>query len=286
MGLWEPSDWDEDCFQCNIWVPLGEPPENGWPVLFFIHGGFLQFGTLNIFSAAALLGETDFNAIVIMPAYRLGVFGFLNVSDLERDAVSAGDSSVGNHGFWDQRMALEWMRAHIADPSSPSGCRAYLVPGGVERLVLEWKVTYGKWFDKRNGVYDESAEEEHVHADFLALLRKAGSSEYKQSMKPTGLSHNEYYNLLVNLAPYESDGPNDMEEWNLFDTYLDSTVKALDNPHDLSTMLQRWHDDVTLISKEEDELDERGRAAKARLGEKAIRALKRLSIIPMPQLAT
>ncbi|KAL2822262.1 hypothetical protein BDW59DRAFT_149627 [Aspergillus cavernicola] len=160
----------------------------------------------------------------------------------------------------------------------------YLVPGAVERLVLEWKVTHGKWIDKRDGVYDESGDGEHVHADFFALLRKAGSSEYKQPTKAaTGLPGNEYYNLLVTLAPYESDGPGDTEEWNLFDTYLDSTVKALDNPHDLSTMLQHWYDDVALISKEEDELDEQGGAAKAILGEKAIRALKRLSAIPMPQ---
>jgi hypothetical protein len=120
----------------------------------------------------------------------------------------------------------------------------YLVPGGVERLVLEWKVTHGKWIDKRDGVCDESEEEKRVYADFLALLRKAGSSKYKQHMKPTGLPHDKYHNLLVTLAPYESDGPDDTEEWNLFDTYLDSTVKAFNDPHDLSTMLQRWHEDV------------------------------------------
>ncbi|CAP91151.1 hypothetical protein E8E15_000361 [Penicillium rubens] len=161
----------------------------------------------------------------------------------------------------------------------------YLVPGGVERLVLEWKVTHGKWIDKRDGVCDESEEEKRVYADFLALLRKAGSSKYKQHMKPTGLPHDKYHNLLVTLAPYESDGPDDTEEWNLFDTYLDSTVKAFNDPHDLSTMLQRWHEDVALVSKDVDGLDERGRAAKARLGAKAIRALKRLSVIPMPSLA-
>lgn len=31
----------------------------------------------------------------------------------------------------------------------------YLVSSGVERLVLEWKVTRGKWADKRDGMYDE-----------------------------------------------------------------------------------------------------------------------------------
>ncbi|KAL4778287.1 Alpha/Beta hydrolase protein [Aspergillus varians] len=102
----------EDCFQCNVWVPLGEPPTNGWPVLFFIHGGFLQFGSPNSFSAAALLGETDFSAIIVMPAYRLNVIGFLYSSELEQDAASVGEP-VGNHGFWDQRMALEWTNENI-----------------------------------------------------------------------------------------------------------------------------------------------------------------------------
>ena len=35
----------EDCLYLNIWVPAGEAPEGGWPVMFWIHGGNLQFGT-------------------------------------------------------------------------------------------------------------------------------------------------------------------------------------------------------------------------------------------------
>lgn len=65
-----------------------------------------------MFSPAALLGETDFNAIIVMPAYRLNVFGFLYSSELESDAASVGET-VGNHGFWDQRLALEWTRDNI-----------------------------------------------------------------------------------------------------------------------------------------------------------------------------
>ncbi|GFG20286.1 uncharacterized esterase/lipase C417.12 [Aspergillus udagawae] len=113
MNLSFEDEWTEDCFQCNVWVPVAEPPTEGWPVFFFIHGGFLQFGTPNTFSAAAFLGETDFNAIIVMPAYRLGVLGFLSSSEIEQDAASAGET-VGNHGFWDQRLALEWTRDNIA----------------------------------------------------------------------------------------------------------------------------------------------------------------------------
>lgn len=47
-----------------------------------------------------------------MPAYRLGVFGFLYSSEVQQDAASASET-VGNHGFWDQRLALEWTKNNV-----------------------------------------------------------------------------------------------------------------------------------------------------------------------------
>ncbi|KAK1143140.1 hypothetical protein N8T08_007024 [Aspergillus melleus] len=113
LSLSKEIGWSEDCFQCNVWVPAGEPPKEGWPVLFFIHGGFLQFGTPNTFSPVGLLGEGALNAVIVMPAYRLGVFGFLYSSELENDASSV-DETVGNQGFWDQRLALEWTKDNVS----------------------------------------------------------------------------------------------------------------------------------------------------------------------------
>ncbi|KAK6810757.1 hypothetical protein RU639_013521 [Aspergillus parasiticus] len=156
----------------------------------------------------------------------------------------------------------------------------YLVPGGVERLVLQWKVTLGKWMDKRDGVYDES---DRLSEEFEALLRKAGSAEYPNLARPEGMSFFEYQNLLSHLAPYESDGSGDTEEWNLFTAYLDSTAEALDKPHSLSTMLQHWQNDAALAGKEGRELDEAAKEARHQLGKKAVRALQRLSAILMPQ---
>jgi carboxylesterase type B len=77
-----------------------------------IDGGWLQFGSPNGFNAAALLGETDFKAVVVMPAYRVNLFGFLYSAELEQDAADVGET-VGNHGFWDQRLALEWTKENI-----------------------------------------------------------------------------------------------------------------------------------------------------------------------------
>ncbi|KAJ5090751.1 hypothetical protein N7532_009435 [Penicillium argentinense] len=107
-----PDAWDEDCFQNNVWVPTGQPPKEGWPVFVFIHGGWLQFGSPNGFNAAALLGETDFKAVIVMPAYRVNLFGFLYSAELEQDAAAVGET-VGNHGFWDQRLALEWTKEYV-----------------------------------------------------------------------------------------------------------------------------------------------------------------------------
>jgi carboxylesterase type B len=75
-------------------------------------GGWLQFGSPNGFNAGALLGETNFNAVVVMPAYRVNLFGFLYSAELADDAASVGET-VGNHGFWDQRLALEWTKENI-----------------------------------------------------------------------------------------------------------------------------------------------------------------------------
>ena len=78
-----------------------------------LDGGFLQFGSPNLFSCARLLGETDFNCIIVTPAYRLGLLGFLASEELHQDAIAVGEESCGNFGFWDQRQALEWTRENI-----------------------------------------------------------------------------------------------------------------------------------------------------------------------------
>ncbi|KAF2130481.1 paraben-hydrolyzing esterase precursor [Dothidotthia symphoricarpi CBS 119687] len=106
----DASIWDEDCLQSNVWVPVGEPPAGGWPVLFWIHGGFLQFGSPNDMDLRALLSESPIQCIVVAPAYRLNLFGFLASSELQQ---SCPDFSV-NLGFWDQRMALQWTWENIS----------------------------------------------------------------------------------------------------------------------------------------------------------------------------
>ncbi|KAF2110692.1 paraben-hydrolyzing esterase precursor [Lophiotrema nucula] len=105
-----PSVWEEDCLQSNIWIPVGEPPEGGWPVLFWIHGGFLQFGDANGSDLRLMLSETNCKVIVVEPAYRLNIFGFLASPEL----LDSSADFDNNAGFWDQRLALEWTWQNIS----------------------------------------------------------------------------------------------------------------------------------------------------------------------------
>lgn len=106
---------DENCLQLNIWIPAEEAPKEGWPVFFYIHGGFLQWGNAN-WKPAALgrLLDSAFKAIVVLPSYRLNAFGFLASKELADEAKKNGGEPVGNMGFWDQRAALVWTYKNIS----------------------------------------------------------------------------------------------------------------------------------------------------------------------------
>ncbi|RDW90058.1 uncharacterized protein DSM5745_01833 [Aspergillus mulundensis] len=159
----------------------------------------------------------------------------------------------------------------------------YSLPGAVERLVPQWVSTRKRLIEKRDGLYDEAEQKEweNEHADLMALMLKAGSSEYKAQPAriPSGVDEATYRLLSEELAPNESDGPGDTQEWNLFKTYINPTVEALNDPHDLSRMLLSWCNDMALISKDDNDLDEQDKAAKVRIGDKGIRGLKRLAVI-------
>ncbi|XP_064471198.1 acetylcholinesterase-like [Ornithodoros turicata] len=101
----------EDCLHLNIWTAARYcfSPNIGLcgskAVMVFLHGGGFQFGgnSYSIYDGRylALLGDV----VVVVPNYRLNVFGFLNanVSD-----------NPGNMGMYDQILALKWVQKNIA----------------------------------------------------------------------------------------------------------------------------------------------------------------------------
>lgn len=115
---------------------------------------------------------------------------------------------------------------------------SYLCAGAVERLVLQWKVQRGAWIDESEGKEVESLEE--FMPNLYELLQNAGSSKFKAPRSIPGMAMHEYILLITTLAPYESDGPEDTDEWNLFDTFLSKDQESWRDPHDLSKMLTMW----------------------------------------------
>lgn len=102
-----PVETSEDCLYLNIWTPLNAANTSGYPVLVFIHGGSFRWGSggMTVYDGNNLASEG--HVIVVTIEYRLGLLGFLYTGDGPFDAH-------GNYGIRDQRKALQWVQANIA----------------------------------------------------------------------------------------------------------------------------------------------------------------------------
>lgn len=120
----DPNTYSEDCLFVNIWTPVPTEEESNkkWPVKLWLHGGWFQMGDPSHgadMDPTELISTGGLDAVVVAIGYRLNVFGFLGGSALLAESAGA---SAGNFGLWDQRLAMEWVKANIAlfggDPDS------------------------------------------------------------------------------------------------------------------------------------------------------------------------
>ncbi len=111
FGFLEPpakQPQSEDCLYLNIWTP--GPDGARRPVMVWIHGGAFTSGAGSwVFYNGRRL-STRCDVVVVTINYRLGAFGFLNLSELTKGRIPA----TGNEGLLDQVLALEWVRDNIA----------------------------------------------------------------------------------------------------------------------------------------------------------------------------
>ncbi|XP_077557922.1 cholinesterase-like [Haemaphysalis longicornis] len=102
----------EDCLHLNIWTPDAtcnasrQPSCANRTVLFFLHGGFFQSGSNRDYPLDGSFLSALGDVVVVVPNYRLGPLGFLTTNL---------STFPGNAGLYDQLLALEWTRAHIAN---------------------------------------------------------------------------------------------------------------------------------------------------------------------------
>lgn len=103
-----PVKWDEDCLYLNVCTPGVDGARR--PVLVWIHGGGYRTGQ----SAIPWYNGNSFacngNIVVVSINYRLGAFGFTDLSKFGDDYATSGIN-----GILDQIVALEWVRENIAE---------------------------------------------------------------------------------------------------------------------------------------------------------------------------
>ncbi|XP_046622830.1 carboxylesterase 5A-like [Neodiprion virginianus] len=92
----------EDCLYLNVFVPDGNPPGEGWPVMVWFHGGDFNTGTPAIWDATVF--SIKQKMLIVTVAYRLNILGFFTSTDAE---------APGNYGMLDQIAALDWVQKNI-----------------------------------------------------------------------------------------------------------------------------------------------------------------------------
>uniref|UniRef100_A0AC35F0U7 Carboxylesterase type B domain-containing protein n=1 Tax=Panagrolaimus sp. PS1159 TaxID=55785 RepID=A0AC35F0U7_9BILA len=98
------KDFNEDCLFLNIFMPFDDiipMPKNGYPVLFFIHGGMFNYGTSEDLDITAIVKNYVQRGIaVVTPNYRLGPFGFYQ---------TRARNVAYNVALWDLELAFQYM---------------------------------------------------------------------------------------------------------------------------------------------------------------------------------
>ncbi|EFR02273.1 lipase 4 [Nannizzia gypsea CBS 118893] len=100
----------EDCLTLNVQRPASATPDSKLPVLFWIFGGAFELGSTQLYDGTSLILRSmaqKRDIIVVAVNYRVGGFGFMPGSDIQKDGSA-------NLGLLDQRLGLKWVADNIA----------------------------------------------------------------------------------------------------------------------------------------------------------------------------
>ncbi|KAK0672623.1 Alpha/Beta hydrolase protein [Cercophora samala] len=102
----------EDCLSLSVYTPppaVGLPSQS-LPVIIFIHGGAFTAGGQDVpYQIPASWVQDSQEHIVVTFNYRLNIFGFPNAAAFD------GDNTKQNPGLLDQKLAIQWVKDHIAN---------------------------------------------------------------------------------------------------------------------------------------------------------------------------
>lgn len=124
----------EDSLTLNIWRAAGGDVPR--PVVIWIHGGanWLESSRLGFYDGSALARR---GVVFVSLNYRLGVFGFLDLSPI------GGPAQAHSHGLTDQKAAIDWVVTNIAafggDPDNIT-----LMGNSAGSIDISWHITSGR----------------------------------------------------------------------------------------------------------------------------------------------
>ncbi len=209
------EQFSEDCLFLNVWVP-NRNTKTKFPVIVWLYGGGFVTGDS---SEPRYDGENlaKKGAVVVIPNYRLGVFGFFSHTDLEKESPH---KASGNYGLLDQIAALQWVARNIAsfggDPHNVTLAGQSAGSFSVSVLMASplAQGLFQKAIGESGGFYPPFttlADAEKTGEEFVRLV---GASSMKEMRKKSGAE------LLQAAAKYKGGFG--------FDAILDGYVVPID----------------------------------------------------------
>ena len=198
----------EDCLYLTVYAPplshlRGMVSNKRAPVLVFIHGGAnlnggsddTQLDGSHLANDPAGYSQAQ-DAVVVVPNFRLGVFGYLG-SELLRSRNGTGNST-GNYGQQDMRQALKWVSANIA---------AF---GGDPTRVLLFGESTGATAVAIQLVAETYHRESETPPPFSAVALQSGAVQQWAS-KPMSEAQAVFDAVLARVGCNRADGPGQLE---------------------------------------------------------------------------
>ncbi|KAL9110951.1 MAG: hypothetical protein Q9227_004566 [Pyrenula ochraceoflavens] len=149
-----PANESEDCLFLDIYVPAPalEKPNANLPVIVWLYGGAYAFGSKvqfgrqwPFYSGQGIIEASNQNLIFVAGNYRLGAFGWLAGSYMEK-------AGLPNAGFYDQRLLLEWVQKYIGkvggNPQAVSAWGESAGAGSIMHHLIQAKGTRDPLFSK------------------------------------------------------------------------------------------------------------------------------------------
>jgi para-nitrobenzyl esterase len=208
--------YTEDCLNLNVWTTEMTGKK---PVILYIHGGGYTSGgsSVEAWSGEAIARK---GVVYISINYRLGIFGFLATSGLEKE-----HDGYGNFATLDLIKGLEWIRDNIArfggDPENVTIMGQSAGAGMVQALIAS---------PKAKGLF------QHALAESLSALAPPFDSIADRIRQGDALSRTPEQLRFMSVAelfsiPWAGNGPawgTDIMPYGLKDAYGNSAANDVD----------------------------------------------------------